>query len=79
MKKGALEAEATEAAPCWPANNAVLESESTGLKWNLVGGCEGGGGTKLDTSVIRSELKGEKREQGKKGGSAGGSVCGAKS
>lgn len=39
----------------------------------------GGGGTKLDTSVIRSELKGEKREQRKKGGSAGGSVCGAKS
>lgn len=42
-EKGALEAEATEAAPCWPANNAVLEIQRTGLKWNLVGGYKGGG------------------------------------
>lgn len=32
LEGGALEDEAAEAAPCWLPNNAVLESQSTGLQ-----------------------------------------------
>lgn len=38
-----------------------------------------GGRSKLDTSVIRSALKGEKREHGEKNGGALGSMCGVQS
>lgn len=43
LEKKSCETKATEAASCWLANNAVLQSQRTGLKWNLMGGCKGGG------------------------------------